>query len=261
MKTMKQYVVDAFTDKVFAGNPAAVCLMDEWLPDETLQKLAVENSLSETAFAVKETESLHLRWFTPGGEIELCGHATLAAAFVILRITEPALDAVSFRTLSGVLTVRKDGELLTMDFPAFKLAPVPVTDEMEAAVGVRPLRAYKGADTVLVLPNEAAVRAVRPDLGIISRFEGPCFHITAKGDDYDCVTRTFAPRCGVPEDPVCGRGHCHVVPFWAKELGRDTIRAWQASPRGGALYCRAAGDRVFLGGKAALFSETVIHFD
>lgn len=261
MKTMKQYVIDAFTDKVFAGNPAAVCLMDEWLPDETLQKLAIENSLSETAFAVKEAEGRHLRWFTPGGEIELCGHATLAAAFVILRITEPALEEVSFRTLSGVLTVRKDGELLTMDFPAFTLTPVPVTDEMEAAVGVRPLCAYKGADTVLVLPNEAAVRAVRPDLGIISRFEGPCFHITAKGDVYDCVTRTFAPRCGVPEDPVCGRGHCHVVPLWAKELGRDTIRAWQASPRGGALYCRAAGDRVFLGGKAALFSEAVIHFD
>lgn len=209
---LDQYVVDAFTDKVFAGNPAAVCVMERWLPEETMQKIAIENNLSETAFTVREGEGYHLRWFTPGGEVELCGHATLATAFVIMTFIEPDLSNVEFSTLSGTLTVKREGELLVMDFPSFELSPVAITEELCEAIGVKPLKVYMGADMVCVLENEAQVKAVVPNLDVISALDGVCFHITAHGKNYDCVTRTFAPKCNVVEDPVCGRGHCHVIP-------------------------------------------------
>lgn len=257
---MKQYVVDAFTDKVFAGNPAAVCVMDKWLADGTMQKIAIENNLSETAFAVKEGDAYHLRWFTPGGEVELCGHATLATAYVITRFVEPDLTAVAFDTLSGRLTVEKNGDLLTMDFPSFQLTPVPVTESLTAALGVTPIEAYMGADLVCVLKDEAQVRQVVPNQELIRNMEGVCFHITAPGKDYDCVTRTFAPKCGVAEDPVCGRGHCHVIPLWAAKTGKREFAAYQASARGGVLHCRYAGERTVLSGAAALFSEAEIYF-
>ncbi len=259
---MKQYVVDAFTDKVFAGNPAAVCVMDKWLGDELMQKIAIENNLSETAFCVKDGGSYHLRWFTPGGEVELCGHATLATAYVILNFVEPDSTLVSFDTLSGRLTVEKQGDMLSMDFPAFRLEPLPVSDELTAALGgVRPLEAYLGADIMCVLESEAQVRAVQPDQELIKKLDGVCFHITARGESYDCVTRSFAPKCNVAEDPVCGRGHCHVIPYWAKTLGRSEFTAYQASKRGGVLYAKLDGERVILAGKAALFSEAEIHID
>lgn len=251
---MKQYVVDAFTDRPFAGNPAAVCVLERWLREDIMQKIAIENNLSETAFAVREGEGYHLRWFTPGGEVELCGHATLATAYVITRFVEPERDVVPFDTLSGRLTVTRHGDLLTMDLPSFALTPIPVTDELTRALGVTPQAAYQGADLVCVLADEAQVRAVRPDQEAIRRMEGVCLHITAPGTDYDCVTRSFAPKCNVAEDPVCGRGHCHVIPLWAERLGRDELVAYQASARGGVLYCRAAGARTSISGKAALYA-------
>ena len=259
---MKQYVVDAFTDKVFAGNPAAVCVMDKWLDDELMQKIAIENNLSETAFCVKDGGSYRLRWFTPGGEVELCGHATLATAYVILNFVEPDSTVVGFDTLSGRLTVEKQGDMLSMDFPAFRLEPLPVSDELTAALGgVKPLEAYMDADILCVLESEAQVRAVQPDQELIKRLDGVCFHITAKGESFDCVTRSFAPKCNVAEDPVCGRGHCHVIPYWAKTLGRSEFTAYQASKRGGVLYAKLEGERVILAGKAALFSEAEIHIE
>ena len=161
---MKQYIVDAFTDKVFSGNPAAVCVMEQWLDDELLMKITMENNLSETAFAVWEGEAYHLRWFTPGGEIDLCGHATLATAYVILRFYHPHWGSVPFDTLSGRLTVTKRGELYEMDFPAYALRPVPVTDEMERAIGIRPLEAWMGRDLLCVLPEAETIPALQPDL-------------------------------------------------------------------------------------------------
>ena len=256
---MKQYVVDAFTDKVFAGNPAAVCVMDKWLDESTMQSIAIENNLSETAFAVGKGGAYHLRWFTPGGEVELCGHATLATAYVITRFVEPELETVSFDTLSGRLTVEKQGELLTMDFPAFDLKPVSVTENMVRALGVRPLEAYFGADMVCVLESEEQVRQVVPDQELIRRMDGVCLHITAPGSAYDCVTRSFAPKCNVAEDPVCGRGHCHVIPYWADKMGKTDFTAYQASRRGGVLYCRLNGERILISGKAALYSEAEIY--
>lgn len=261
MKTMKQYVVDAFTDKVFAGNPAAVCVMDSWLSDTLMQKIAIENNLSETAFAVREGGHYHLRWFTPGGEVELCGHATLATAYVIFRFYELESAEVEFDTLSGVLRVKRDGELLTMDFPSYELKPLEVSDEIARAVGIKPVKAYMGADMVLVLNSEDEVRRAVPDLELIRSLDGVCLHVTATGRDFDCVTRSFAPKCNVAEDPVCGRGHCHVVPLWAQELKKNELRAYQASPRGGVLHCRYMGARTILSGNAALFSEAQIYID
>ena len=258
---MKQYVVDAFTDKVFAGNPAAVCVMDKWLDDELMQKIAIENNLSETAFCVKEVEKYHLRWFTPGGEIDLCGHATLATAYVILRFVEPELSEVRFDTLSGELIVTKNGDLLEMVFPAYELKPVEVTEQMRDVIGVKPAAAFMGRDLLCVLDDEAEVRACAPDMAKVMQLDGLLLHITAKGKDFDCISRSFAPKCNVAEDPVCGSGHCHIIPYWAKALGKTELVAYQASKRGGVLYTRLEGDRVILAGKAALFSEAEIHID
>lgn len=256
---MKQYVVDAFTKEVFKGNPAAVCVMQKWLSDDTMQKIAIENNLSETAFAVKEGEHYRLRWFTPGGEVALCGHATLATAYVITRFVEPEKSAVVFDTLSGKLTVEKQGELLTMDFPSFALKPIPVTEQMIRALGIVPVEAYMGVDIVCVLENEEQVRQVTADQALIRQMDGVCLHITAAGDTYDCVTRSFAPKCNVAEDPVCGRAHCHVIPLWHTKQSKNEFIAYQASPRGGVLHCRYAGERTYLSGNAVLFAESEIY--
>ncbi|WP_419025643.1 PhzF family phenazine biosynthesis protein [Emergencia sp.] len=255
---MKQYIVDAFTDQVFSGNPAAVCVMEQWIPEELMQKIAIENNLSETAFAVKEGEDYHLRWFTPGGEVDLCGHATLATAYVITTFSETALKEIRFKTLSGTLTVKKEDDLFSMDFPSFSLTPTPITQEIIEAIGIKPMEAYLGEDMVCVLASEEQVKNVTGDQEKIRQLAGLLLHVTAKGDVSDCVTRTFAPKCNVTEDPVCGRGHCHVIPLWADKLGKNQLTAYQASKRGGVLYCRYAGERTILSGKAVLFAEAEI---
>lgn len=258
---MKQYVVDAFTDKVFSGNPAAVCVMDKWLPDELMMSITIENNLSETAFCVKEGANYHLRWFTPGGEIDLCGHATLATAYTLFRFYEPELTELHFDTLSGKLIVVKNGELLEMDFPAYELAPVDVTDAMVDAIGARPRAAYMGRDLLCVMDSAEQVINAAPDQSKVMQLDGLLLHLTARGADYDCVSRSFAPKCNVAEDPVCGSGHCHIIPYWANALGKNELVAYQASRRGGVLYTRVEGDRIVLAGKAALYSEAEIHVD
>lgn len=256
---MKQYIVDAFTEEVFKGNPAAVCVMKQWLSDETMQKIAIENNLSETAFAVKSGDHYCLRWFTPGGEVDLCGHATLATAYVITRFIEPEVTAVHFDTLSGMLHVTRKNDVLTLDLPAYHPRPVPVTAQMVHALGVAPVEAYMDADLVCVLKTEDQLRHLKPDQELVRQLDGLTLHVTVQGHDFDCVTRSFAPKCNVAEDPVCGRGHCHVVPLWAEKLGKKELTAYQASVRGGILSCRYAGERVYLSGKAVLFAESQIH--
>lgn len=252
---MKQYIVDAFTDHVFSGNPAAVCVMESWPEEALMQGITNENNLSETAFVVKEPEGWHLRWLTPGGEIDLCGHATLATAFVLLNYVEPGGTEVRFNTLSGELTVRRNGELYEMDFPAYALRPVPVTDQMAGAIGFRPLEAWMGRDLLCVMESSEQVRSAEPDQEKVRALDGLLLHLTAAGEgSVDCVSRTFAPKCNVTEDPVCGSGHCHIVPYWSEKLGRAELTAYQASRRGGTLYCRMDGERVKLAGKAALYS-------
>ena len=251
---MKQYVVDAFTDQVFGGNPAAVNIMENWPSEELMQQITIENNLSETAFAVKEGENYRLRWFTPGGEIDLCGHATLASAFVILNFYEPERSEVSFETLSGTLTVVRNGELYEMDFPGYELKEVPVTQEMTEAIGAKPREAYLGRDLLCVFEDEAIIKSLQPDLDKVKELDGLLLQTTAKGTAVDCVSRTFAPKLNVPEDPVCGSGHCHIVPYWMSMTDKKELIAYQASKRSGILYCRMEGDRVKLAGKAALYS-------
>lgn len=259
---MKQYIVDAFTERVFGGNPAAVCVMDSWLPDSLMMNITVENNLSETAFAVREGDKYHLRWFTPGGEIDLCGHATLATAFVIMRFVEPQLDKVVFSTLSGDLTVSCTDGLFEMDFPAYSLRPVEVTQAMIDAIGAVPQQAYMGRDLLCVFENEGVVRQLQPDMEKLCGLDGLLLQATAAGNvegGFDCVSRSFAPKLNVPEDPVCGSGHCHIAPYWADRLKKESLVACQASRRGGTLYCTVHGGRVTLAGKAALFSEAELH--
>lgn len=258
---MKQYVVDAFSDKVFGGNPAAVCVMENWLADDLLMKITCENNLSETAFAVQEGDHYRLRWFTPGGEIDLCGHATLATAYVIMHYIEHDSTLIRFETLSGMLTVEKKGDLFEMDFPAYELQPTAVTDEMIEAIGARPLEAYMGRDLLCIMDTEETVRNLKPEMGKLLSLEGLLLQVTAQGKEFDCVSRSFAPKVNVPEDPVCGSGHCHILPYWAKKMNKTNLVAYQASQRGGVLYGKIDGKRVYISGKAALYSEAVIYIE
>ena len=250
---MRQYIVDAFTKEPFTGNPAAVCVMDRWPSEESMMKLAMENNLSETAFIVKEEQGYHLRWFTPGTEVELCGHATLASAYVILNHYEPESDVVKFNTLSGELTVVRKGDLYEMNFPTCELKEIPVTDDMEKAFGVRPVKAVLGVDLLCIFETEEQVRNMVPDQGMLMQIPGRLQNATVAGKDVDCVSRTFGPKLSVPEDPVCGSSHCQIADYWAGELGKESIHAYQASRRGGHLYLKPlGGGRIALSGNAVL---------
>ena len=256
---MKQYIVDAFTDTPFAGNPAAVCVMESWPSEEYMMKLAMENNLSETAYIVKEEQGYHLRWFTPGTEVELCGHATLASSFVILNYYEPESDEVRLNTLSGLLTVKRKGDLYEMNFPTGELREIPVTDDMEKAFGVRPVKAVLGMDLNCVFESEEQVRNMVPDQAMLMKIEGRLQNATAAGKDADCVSRSFGPKVSVPEDPVCGSAHCQIADYWSKELGKTEIHAYQASKRGGHLYCELLGNgRIAISGKAVLVAVSEI---
>lgn len=266
---MKCQIIDAFTSEIFKGNPAAVCLLKTPVSDELMQKIAAENNLSETAFAVMDKNGYHLRWFTPNAEIDLCGHATLAAAFAIFNSDEfaPASsdnshDRIDFFTASGTLTVVKKGELLEMDFPAYKLEKLPLIELFSKAVGKTILEAYRGRDTVLVLPSKEDVITCRPNMELIGEIDGLLTHITSRGDEkFDCYSRSFAPKFKVDEDPVCGSGHCHIIPIWSNKLSKDDILAFQASERTGVLHCKKIDDRIKMAGNAVLYSESDLKVD
>ena len=256
---MRQYVVDAFTDKPFTGNPAAVCVMESWPPAASMMKLAMENNLSETAFIVREDSGYRLRWFTPGTEVELCGHATLASAFVILNYYAPEQSEIRFNTLSGELTVRQNGDLYEMDFPTYELREIPVTDMMEQAFGVRPSKAVLGLDLICVFDSEEQVRSMQPDQDLLKKLEGRIQNATARGRDTDCVSRSFCPKLFIAEDPVCGSAHCQIADYWSGVLGKTKINAYQASKRGGFLYCELSGNgRISISGKAVLVAVSDI---
>lgn len=256
---MKQYIVDAFTNKPFSGNPAAVCVMERWPSEEAMMKLAMENNLSETAFIVKEDAGYHLRWFTPATEVELCGHATLASSFVILNFYEPDSDVVRFHTLSGVLTIRKHGALFEMNFPTYELKEIPVTDAMAQAFGVRPVKAVLGLDLVCIFESVDQVRTMKPNQELLAQIEGRIQNATARGKETDCVSRSFCPKLSIAEDPVCGSAHCQIADYWSKELNKQEIYAYQASKRGGYLHCRMEENhRITISGEAALVAVSEI---
>ena len=254
------YQIDAFTSERFRGNPAAVCPLEEWLPNELMQKIAAENNLSETAFFVRQADSYQLRWFTPATEVDLCGHATLASAYVISHILKPRLRRIAFTSNSGPLAVEVDGELIRLDFPVDPPRPVDSPPGLQQALGIEPreVLASRIKYLLLVLASEAEVRGLSPDMAALARLEHNGVIATAPGAECDFVSRFFAPRLGVPEDPVTGSAHCVLVPYWAARLGKNKLHARQLSPRGGELFCEAHGARVWMAGRAVQYLEGFI---
>lgn len=252
------YVIDAFASRPFHGNPAAVCPLDTWLPDALMQQIAAENNLSETAFLVPEGDRWRLRWFTPQVEIALCGHATLATAFV-LAAREPQRHQFRFLTLSGELVVTRNGELFTLDFPERTLQTLTLQPAVDAALGV-PVRllTVSAKNLIAEVADSAAVQHCRPDFSAIMQLDCHGVIITARGDDCDFVSRFFAPKVGVNEDPVTGSSHCALVPYWSRKLGKTALHARQLSARGGELFCEYRAPRVLMSGHAVKYSEGII---
>jgi predicted PhzF superfamily epimerase YddE/YHI9 len=256
---IRQFQVDAFTTRVFEGNPAAVCPLDAWLDDATLQAIANENNLSETAFFVPSGRNFHLRWFTPVAEVDLCGHATLAAAHVLFKILGHADRQVRFQTRSGELVVESSDGLLAMNFPARPPVSCAVPDALVGGLGRPPMEILAADDYVAVFESEQIVRSLCPDLSKLGELDRRGVVVTAPGEAVDLVSRFFAPKLGVPEDPVTGSAHCELAPYWANRLGKNALEARQVSRRGGNLQCRLQSNRVILAGRAVTFMVAEIN--
>lgn len=257
--SIQLFHVDAFTDRLFGGNPAAVVPLSDWLPDEVMCAIAAENNLSETAFFIPAADSgadFHLRWFTPTVEVDLCGHATLASAFVLFTALGLQADKLRFASASGTLTaIQAEDGMITLDFPARAGAGMPVPDGLVAAIGQPVIGFRRAVMNMAILESEAAVRMAQPDLDYIRQLDGDGLIITAAGDSCDCASRYFAPNSGIDEDPVTGSAHCTIAPYWAEQLGKTVIAARQVSKRGGDIRCELAGDRVLISGHACLYSS------
>jgi PhzF family phenazine biosynthesis protein len=258
MSAFPIYQVDAFASHVFAGNPAAVCPLEEWLDDALMQAIAAENNLAETAFFVRQGERYQLRWFTPVIEVDLCGHATLASAFVIFGDLEPGRTSVTFTTRSGDLTVTRAGEFLTMDFPSIATTPCAAPEALLAGLGCEPLEVRQGMDYLVVVRDQATVRALEPHMEHLLQLDTRGVIVTARGEQADFVSRFFAPAAGIPEDPVTGSAHCALTPYWAARLGKSRLHAVQLSQRGGELFCEEAGARVLITGRAVKYLQGTI---
>ncbi|MFS4466381.1 PhzF family phenazine biosynthesis protein [Maribacter sp. 2210JD10-5] len=252
---MKQkiYQIDAFTDHVFSGNPAAVCILENWISDKLMQNIAAENNLAETAFAVKDNDCYTLRWFTPEVEVDLCGHATLAAAFVLFNYYNYKENTIRFLSpRSGELIVEKENNgWMTLDFPADDLQSVPFNEAINKAIGKVPLETFRGkTDYLLIYSTQSEIEEIRPNFHLLDQLDCRGVIISAKGNEVDFVSRFFAPQCGVPEDPVTGSAHTTLTPFWSKTLGKTKMTAKQVSSRGGDLNCEFLGERIKISGKA-----------
>ena len=252
--------VAAFAEAPFQGNPAAVCSLDAWLPDSLLQSIAAENNLSETAFVVGADGCYSLRWFTPSCEVDLCGHATLAAAHVVFQ-QDDAHEQITFESRSGDLLVRRKGERLTLDFPVQKARPCDAPEALNKALNLNPVACLQGVDLIAVVADEATVQSLTPDLTRVASLPGRGLIVTASGSDVDFVSRFFAPGLGIDEDPVTGSAHCSLAPYWAERLGRNSLQALQLSERSGSLHCQLQGERVLITGRVMPFLSGVIHLD
>ena len=247
------YQIDAFASKPFEGNPAAICPLPTWLPDDVMQAIASENNLSETAFFIETTNGYHIRWFTPVHEVDLCGHATLASAYVIFNILEYKQKQINFESRSGILRVTRNGDWLDMDFPAQPPIECETPDEIIQAFADKPLLCLKSEDYIVVFDKEEEVRNAKPDLSLLTRLDLRGVVITSKARDCDFITRCFAPKYGINEDPVTGSAFTQLIPYWANKLDKSVLRAMQVSKRGGEVNCVYAGDRVTISGKAVKF--------
>ncbi|HEY5533348.1 MAG TPA: PhzF family phenazine biosynthesis protein [Ignavibacteria bacterium] len=251
---IKIYQVDAFTNKLFSGNPAAVCPLEEWLPEEKMQCIATENNLSETAFFVRKGDRFHIRWFTPALEVDLCGHATLASAHVIFNHLNYAGDEIKFDSKSGILKVRKEGNMLLLNFPTDEFKEVLAPEALVAGFGKEPMETHKGKwDYLLVFSSQKEIENLDPNFFLLRKANVRGIIVTAKGSKVDFVSRFFAPRSGVPEDPVTGSSHTTLIPYWAQKLGKKELTAKQLSKRRGKLKCRLLDDRVEIGGEAVTY--------
>ncbi len=249
------YQIDAFSGEVFGGNPAAICPLDAWLEDDRMQAIAAENNLSETAFFVADGDGYALRWFTPTVEVDLCGHATLAAGWLLMERLRPGTAEVRFATRSGDLFVRRDGELMMLDLPAAPGEPCAPPDALVRGLGAEPAEVLRAGYHLAVFDDQDAVAALEPDMTALAALYPSAVIASAPGREVDFVSRFFAPGHGIPEDPVTGSAHCTLVPYWSRRLGRRTLEARQISPRGGELHCEDRGARIVLGGRAVLFME------
>jgi PhzF family phenazine biosynthesis protein len=254
------FIVDAFASEPFQGNPAAVCPLDKWLDEAVMQNIAMENNLSETAFFVPRGNDYDLRWFTPAVEIDLCGHATVAAAFILYSELGVSGSAIRFHSRSGVLTVTRNRDLLTLDFPSRPPSACTVPESLIRGLGKKPAEVLKARDYFAVFESEEEVRSLKPDFALLGTLDEKVI-TTARGKDCDFVSRFFAPTAGVPEDPVTGSSHCTLIPYWANRLGQTNLFARQISRRGGELFCELSGDRVLIGGKAVLYSRGQIEIN
>jgi PhzF family phenazine biosynthesis protein len=249
------YHVDAFTDRLFSGNPAGVCPLERWLPDEILQYIAAENNLSETAFFIPQGEVFHLRWFTPTIEVDLCGHATLAASHVLFSELGYKSSAICFQTLSGQLIVTRSDDTMEMDFPARPPLPCAPPENLVNGLGAAPVEVLKARDYFAVFESETQVASLKPDMALLAQLDCLGIIVTAPGKSADFVSRFFAPAAGIAEDPVTGSSHCSLIPFWSRRLNKTRLFARQISKRGGVLFCRDLGERVGIGGQAVLYSR------
>ena len=247
------YEVSAFTSQPFGGNPAGVCPLDSWPPDAILQGIAANNNLAETAFFVPRDTDFDLRWFTPTTEVDLCGHATLAAAYVLFTERGWPAESIHFHSRSGILTVSLSGDRLTLDFPAWPAEPCPAPKALLRGLGAKPAKVFKARDYLAVFASETEVQALKPDFAALQTLDCLGTIVTAPGGDCDFVSRFFAPGAGVNEDPATGSAHCTLIPHWAKQLGKTKLYARQISARGGEFFCDLAGDRVRIGGRAVLY--------
>ena len=255
------FQVDAFTSVPFAGNPAAVVPLESWLPDETMLAIAAENNLAETAYFVKNGDGFDLRWFTPEVEMDLCGHATVASAYVLYKELGYTGEKISFQSKSGELRVTRDGERFVLDFPSRPAVETEIPDGLAKALGGEPQKVLKSRDCLAIYDSEAEILALKPDFRAISELGVHAVIVTARGDNADFVSRFFAPSVGVDEDPVTGSAHCTLIPYWAGVLGKNELYARQVSARGGELFCELRGDRVKIGGTAALYLKGEIYFE
>lgn len=249
---IKLYQVDAFTDVPFGGNPAAICPLNSWISDGLMQKIANENNLSETAFFVPKNNTYELRWFTPKVEVDLCGHATLGAAYVIFKHINSSTNEITFKSRSGTLIVSRKDEYLTLDFPAIAYTECN-SNHLRKIFHSESIEAYKGVDYMVVLKNEEEVKSFSPDFNLIEQLDSRGLIITAQGNKAEFVSRWFGPQVGVPEDPVTGSAHCMLAPYWANRLNKSKLYAEQLSTRLGKIYCETKGDRVLLSGQVMPF--------
>lgn len=255
------YEVSAFTSHPFGGNPAGVCPLDTWLPDATLQGIAANNNLAETAFLVPRDTDFELRWFTPTTEVDLCGHATLAAALVLFTERAWPTESIRFHTRSGALAVSLEGDRLSMDFPALPAQTCAAPKALVRGLGAKPVAVFKARDYLAVFASEAEVRTLKPDFTALQTLDCLGIIVTAPGEDCDFVSRFFAPSAGINEDPATGSAHCTLVPHWARQMGKSKLFARQVSPRGGEFFCELGGDRVRISGRAVLYLKGSLEVD